>query len=60
MISLLIGGSHVFQFKHILAKAVAAREASVSARLHLQQACKPHANCLKPKEIGKACRNSRH
>jgi hypothetical protein len=32
MISLLIGGSHVFKFKHILTKAVAASEASVSAR----------------------------
>jgi hypothetical protein len=59
MISLLIGGSHVFKFKLILTKAVAASEAVVSARPHLQQACKPRANCLKSKEIGKARRNGR-
>jgi hypothetical protein len=59
MISLLIdGGSHVFKFKLILTKAVAASEAAVRARPHLRQACKPRASCLKPKEIGKACRNS--
>jgi hypothetical protein len=56
MISLLIGSSHVFKLKLILTKAVAASEAAKRMSSQ-QQACKPRANCLKPKEIAKVCRN---
>jgi hypothetical protein len=47
----------VLQFsKLILMKAAAASEAARRVSGRQQQACKGRANCLKPKETGKACR----
>jgi hypothetical protein len=46
-----------FKLKLIPTKASAASEAEKSVNSQWRQACKPRANCLKSKEIGKACRN---
>jgi DNA-binding MarR family transcriptional regulator len=48
-----------FKLKLILTKASTASEAEKSVSSQWRQVCKPRANCLKSKEIGKARRNGR-